>query len=139
MDLPLGGGSPVTLIDLKKGERLPGVPRHIATASIGYGWSLSDALKLSTQIDASYRGAATSDFPGTIVRYARIAPFALVNASISLEGPNWTASLFVANIADQRGETAGNFSTYDQGLLGSHRNVTKPRTVGLRLRYSFGN
>lgn len=138
-DLPLGGGPPVTLINLKRGERLPGVPQHTATASLGYGWKLSDSTTISTQVDASYRGEATSDFPGSVVRYARIAPFALVNASISLEKSDWSASLFIANIADERGETAGNFTTYDQGLLGSHRNVTRPRTFGIRLRYNFGS
>jgi outer membrane receptor protein involved in Fe transport len=136
----LAFGTPVPLITINRGDRLPGVPKHTLTGLVGYGLELRDDMLGRVQVDASYRSDAVTYFPGDPVSFANIDGFAVVNAQLSLEkNDKWKATLFAENVFDVLGATAGNFSTFELGVLGSHRFVIRPRTVGIRLSFDFGN
>lgn len=144
LDLPLDAQSstppaaPIVAVSLAKGDKLPGVPPHTVTGLLAYGAEVGGNLILRGQVDGSYRSRTFASFPG-LIEYGRVSGFALVNLQLSLERRDrWTATAFVDNVGDVLGATAGAFTTYGEGALGSHRFVVRPRTVGVRLRYAIG-
>lgn len=111
-------------IEVRPGDRLPGVPRHRATASFDYhkpGWTLgADLQAVSGQIlfgDEANRVAPTRPYL-----------VAGVSGSVMLG----KVSLFgaVANLFDARFATFGTFSPTDQIALGEAPGASNPRSLG---------
>jgi iron complex outermembrane receptor protein len=117
------------------GDRLPGVSKQQATLALDYSQPLAADRDFHARIDASYRSdfwsalphsASAEDLPG----------FTLVNARAGFGfGKNWRADAYVDNLTNQ--EAATSVSTvpgppHDRALF-----VSRPRTIGIDLNYSY--
>jgi iron complex outermembrane receptor protein len=142
-------GDPVCLLaSLNAGARLPGVPKNTLTAAMDYllplGSAGSGAWSVNFHADGAYRGESNSVIDSTSRSFWVIPSSTIVNASISLAaGASWNYDLFVNNVTDSPGYSGGRGTAQDpitlQPLpnLTATRVVTRPRTIGLRLRYRF--
>jgi iron complex outermembrane receptor protein len=117
------------------GERLPGVSKQQVTAALEYSVPINDNREFHAHLDASYRSdfwtalpqsPSATDLPG----------FTLVNARAGLGfGKTWRVDAFVNNLTNQ--EAATSVSTTPGLEHNRAEYVTRPRTVGIQLNYSF--
>jgi outer membrane receptor protein involved in Fe transport len=117
------------------GDRLPGVSKQQATAALDYSVPIAVDREFQARLDASYRSdfwtalphsATATDLPG----------FALLNARAGLGfSKTWRIDAFVTNLTNQ--EAATSVSTTPGPAHDRASYVTRPRTVGLELHYSF--
>ena len=117
------------------GSRLPGVPQHMASVALDYETPLSfwDNTTLGLHLGGSYRSKTRSAFenPNTF----EIDGFSIWNLSATLERDNVRLSLFADNVFDELGITGGIGETI--GPVGQYRYIARPRTIGLRLGFTF--
>jgi outer membrane receptor protein involved in Fe transport len=119
------------------GDRLPGVSKQQGTAALEYSVPVSNEREFHARLDASYRSdfwtalphsATATDLPG----------FALLNARVGLNfAKSWRVDAFVTNLTNQEAPTA--VSTTPGPAHDRADYVTRPRTAGLELNYSFKN
>lgn len=128
---------PTTVIE--SGTTLPNAPRHSAFANLAYTEHLGNSV-LTYAADVSYRGSANSFFreiPSLASdNFQRLGGFAVWGASISWERGPYRLMAFGRNLGSARGttivSTAKLLGERDQG-----QGVITPRTLGVRLLYSF--
>ncbi len=121
---------------IPEGRNLPGVSRHVFNAAVDYSMSEAFGL-LRFHVDGAYRsGQASTISPSSIYNFS-IPSAVLVNARISLEpSPKLNFAFFVRNITNNPDISGG----IDDQLFDNPyrlRNVGRPRTVGIGIRYSF--
>jgi iron complex outermembrane recepter protein len=116
------------------GTPIQDVPRWTTSASIAYRHSLTDQLTFTARADNTYVGSRTDE----TYSINTLPSYDLTNARAGVEGGNWSAVLFVNNLADKRAllnnvtQDAVNLATYNRVA------VSQPRTVGIDLNYRFG-
>jgi iron complex outermembrane recepter protein len=142
-------GQPVCLLTaLPAGARLPGVPKNTATGGIDYQVPLpvvdSDGWSLNFHVDASFRGAAGAVIDPTSRSYWVIPSSTLANGTVTLFAPSHMSyDLFVNNATNSPGYSGGRGTAQDPATLlplpnlFATRVVTRPRTFGIRIHYSF--
>jgi iron complex outermembrane recepter protein len=117
------------------GDRLPNVSKQQGTLALDHSQPLANDRDFHARIDASYRSdfwtalphsPSATDLPG----------FALVNARAGLGfSKTWRVDAFVNNLTNQ--EAATSVSTVPGPAHERANYVSRPRTVGLELNYSF--
>jgi outer membrane receptor protein involved in Fe transport len=116
------------------GTPIQDVPRWTASASIAYRHSLTDQLAFTARADNTYVGSRTDE----TFAINTLPSYDLTNARAGIEGDNWSAVLFVNNVADKRAllndvtQDAVNIPTYNRIA------VSQPRTAGIDISYRFG-
>ena len=116
------------------GTPIQDVPRWTASASIAYRHSLTDRLAFTARADNTYVGSRTDE----TFAINTLPSYDLTNARAGIEGDNWSAVLFVNNVADKRAllndvtQDAVNIPTYNRIA------VSQPRTAGIDISYRFG-
>lgn len=127
---------------LPAGTKLPGVSQDVVNASVEYtlpathlgdgGWTWKYRL------DGSYRSAQNSNInPQSFYEFTIPSAF-IGNARVSLESKaGFSYSAYVQNITNNADVTGGEFGQEFASLY-RLRNVGRPRTFGLAIRYSFG-
>lgn len=123
------------------GTNLPGVSRNVFNASVDYNVparSIGDgSWSWRVHVDGSYRSSESSNInPASIYQFVIPSAF-LANARLSLDAKDKISySLFIRNITNNPDITGG---INDQEFNNPYRlrNVGRPRTVGLGLRYQF--
>jgi iron complex outermembrane recepter protein len=116
------------------GTPIQDVPRWTASASIAYRHSLTDQLAFTARADNTYVGSRTDE----TFAINTLPSYDLTNARAGIEGGNWSAVLFVNNVADKRAllndvtQDAVNIPTYNRIA------VSQPRTAGIDISYRFG-
>jgi iron complex outermembrane receptor protein len=118
------------------GTRLPGVPRSQASLGADYRRPVSAAYTLIAHADTAYRSAMSVALPGSLGGSATIPGFWMSNANVGVEHEGWKAILYVDNLSNTRGVT----TIIPLAAEGSRQDVnwlSRPRTVGIRLRYKF--
>ncbi len=127
----------------ESGEQLPGAPKHTLTASLD--WYTSNLMGRDIDgllnINMSYRDQANTELRGgSAAPVPVIDDFMIVNASFSLESGRWRAALFADNIFEERGVSATKETLYPGDALNefAYEHVTRPRTIGLKFSYAFG-
>jgi iron complex outermembrane recepter protein len=128
-----------TLITASRGDQLPYVPRHALSAAVNYSHKFRPGLAMDANVNAAYRSEVRTQLNETAVGYRVLSGFTTVNASVGVEiGSNWRVHLFVNNIGNVRGVMAAGpqLRLFD---LPEYRleYVTRPRTVGLGLQYTY--
>ena len=132
-------------VDALDGDRLAGTPeqqfafelRHQRT--LNRGWDL----------DISYGVTATSDVltkVGMRNNGEVLGGYSVHAASISVSRNQWQATLYADNLTDKFAETSVRLDPSSIRSVGPNgfdvrryfRNVLRPRTIGLELRYSIG-
>jgi outer membrane receptor protein involved in Fe transport len=116
------------------GTPIQDVPRWTTSASIAYRHSLNDQLTFTARADNTYVGSRTDE----TFSINTLPSYDLTNARAGIEGQNWSAVLFVNNVADKRAllndvtQDAVNLPTYNRIA------VSQPRTAGIDISYRFG-
>lgn len=117
------------------GNRLPGVSRQQATAAVDYGVPFGADREFRAHLDAAYRSDFWTSLPSSPTA-ANLPGFLLLNARAGVGFARaWRADAFINNITNQ--EAATSVST-QPGLPHNRADfVSRPRTIGLQLNYSF--
>jgi len=122
----------------RPGERLPDVPKINGSAGVQFNFNLGSTWTAFLRADYVHVGDVRVKFPTP-------TPTDPFNAVVVTEDAFDTASLrlslqrgplgldvFGNNLTDERGVVGT-----DQPSFGSHENITRPREVGVEMRYSF--
>lgn len=137
-------GAPVDIISTQAGDPLPSGPEDTLTFALDYSHDapILDDWQLRWHVNGFYRSETTSGLvsllPGDPQPF-EIDGFAVWDASLNLQSNRKAVSIsmYIENIGNERAETGG----VDQNFAGpraAYFFVGRPRTVGLRLNYSFG-
>ena len=126
-----------TLIDagFNPGTAIQDVPQWTSSASIAYRHSLMDQLAITARADNTYVGSRTDE----TYSINELPSYDLTNIRAGLDGGRWSAVLFMNNVADKRAllnnitQDAVNLPTFNRVA------VSQPRTVGVDMKYRFGN
>ena len=111
---------------------MPNVPEHGFAVAGEYRIPLNADRQLSLNVDGSYRsGIETTTIPSETYD-----GFWRVSASATLFSNAWSASLFVDNLTNDEGITGGLGPTL-AAARSARAYVTRPRTIGLRLKYEI--
>jgi iron complex outermembrane receptor protein len=139
-----GGTGPTdteTIFKIPSGARLPGVPQNTATFGIDYTIPAAvlpnENLTLLLHADGAYRSSANGALDVTSVYFWKVPSSFITNARATLgAGQHTSIDLFANNIT---GDTAYSGGAYAQTIPNPYqfRTVTRPRTVGVTLRYTF--
>lgn len=135
--LPFAGGATGVSTQLFDGNELPGVPEHSLTFGLDYVQPVGQSgWELHWHVDGAFRSDTQSAFNNTNQNFFDVDDFWIWNASLSLDVDNWTGQLFVRNLGNEEGISGGN----DSSLFGPLQQsffVTRPRTIGLSLRFRY--
>ena len=117
------------------GTAIQDVPQWTSSAAIAYRHSLMNQLAITARADNTYVGSRTDE----TYSINELPSYDLTNIRAGLDGGRWSAVLFMNNVADKRAllsnitQDAVNLPTYNRVA------VTQPRTVGIDMKYRFGN
>ena len=130
------------------GTRLPLTARLKANTRLRYEWEFSNGMKANVQGVVTYEGKRRRDlrdFENGI--YGNMASYALVDTSAGVSRGRWNVELYVKNLFDARGQLAKGIQCLEStcgdpagdtargGII--YTNVTRPRTIGLRIGRKF--
>jgi outer membrane receptor protein involved in Fe transport len=117
------------------GNRLPGVSRQQGTVAVDYGVPFGATREFHAHLDAAYRSDFWTSLPSSPTA-ADLPGFVLLNARAGWGfAHSWRIDAFMNNMTNQ--EAATSVST-EPGLEHNRADfVSRPRTVGLELNYSF--
>jgi outer membrane receptor protein involved in Fe transport len=117
------------------GDRLPNVSRQQGTVAIDHTQTLGNGREFHARIDASYRSDFWTALPHS--PFATDLPgFVLLNARAGIGfDAHWRADLYANNITNQ--EAATSVSTVPGPAHDRANFITRPRTIGVELNYSF--
>jgi iron complex outermembrane receptor protein len=114
------------------GAPLPGTPKSTAAAAIEYGHVPVGNGELRFAVDAYYRSALLPALSATI---PSVPGYTLVGARIGYSLPHWITTLYVDNLTNQVG--VNSYTDPVQWGKNYQALVSRPRTVGLTVSYSF--
>ncbi len=109
-------------------------PKWTGSASLAYRHELNDKLAVTARVDSTYVGSRTDE------TYAinTLPSYDLTNIRAGVESKNWSAVVFVNNVANKRAllndvtQAAENLATFNRIA------VSQPLTAGIDLNYRFG-
>jgi outer membrane receptor protein involved in Fe transport len=112
-------------------ERVPDAPENNASLGAQYNFAVT----------ASWSGFARADLVhvGNVITVVGVSDrvrqdaFELLNLRLGFERDAWAAELYGRNVTDERGVLTTNSNT----SLGINQTLTRPREVGIELRYVF--
>ena len=121
---------------IPSGTPLPGVSKNVVTAAIDHTLNLSSGA-LTFHIDGAYRSSQSAYIAQDSAYNWTIPSSFLGNARITFapHGP-LEYSGFVYNFTDNPGYSGGQY-VQNEVNYARYRNVTRPRTYGLGIRYRF--
>ena len=139
--IDLIGSGPGVLRTIDDGSPLPSVPENSVTLNADYEHtaftSILPGSTLHWNVNGSFRDDAQSDFDPVTVASFDMDSFWIWNASVKLQTEgNWSANLFVRNLFNEEGVTGGLSSAFATDKSSGFF-VSRPRTVGLGISYSF--
>jgi iron complex outermembrane receptor protein len=121
-----------------KGARLPLTPEWNGSIGLEYH---SNAQVLNAQpfvrFDYSYVGSSFNSLEGieSVVRFTPVElqdSYQILDLRVGLETEDWSGSLYVDNLTDERADL---FRNNRWGV--QRQSVNRPRTIGIQLRYNF--
>ena len=113
------------------GLEVQDVPKMTSNASLSYRVPLSNGMTFVSRIEDTY---VSSREEVTFALFT-IPSYQLANARAGVEGDNWSAMLFVNNLADKLAEISNAYQI-NVGIATFQRaTVAPPRTIGLELSY----
>ena len=110
------------------GEKVYGKPDWQASLALSGNYPLANGMEWGWRTSVAYRDAVST---GGNPLLAELPSYTLLDASISLSGDRWMASMYSQNLTDERYETAT--SPEGRNLL----YTGKPRSIGVRLSYDL--
>ena len=127
----------------RKGKPLPGVSKNRFNASADWSFAAGSG-RLGLHLDASYQSASQNSLSASPRFSATLPAFTVWNASASYSMRDWTATLWLKNLANTRGVTGVYTTAYmgtspAQHFFGNDSKAitTMPRTLGATFTYRF--
>jgi iron complex outermembrane recepter protein len=117
------------------GERLPEVPKINGSAGVQFNFSLGTTWSGFLRADYVHVGSVRVKFPAADPADAVVLTqdaFDTANLRLSFQRGPLGLDLFGTNLSDERGIV----NTGDPDF-GARESITRPREVGVELRYSF--
>lgn len=125
-------------INVVDGDRIPGIPEWSLSGSIDYTMPIDADLEAFFHLDGRYTGSSPADTTAIAkANNLELDAYSVFNGRVGVETEGgFRASVFVQNIADERGEV--NTSIAD-GLTPARLRTTiiTPRTFGVQLAQEF--
>ena len=118
------------------GTRLPGVPENQLSLGADYAQPVAAKYSIIAHADTAYRSEVPVALPGSLGGSVIVPGFWMSDASAGLQHESWRVVLYLDNAFNARGVTTAIPAT----AVGARHDVnwlSRPRTGGLRLRYSF--
>ena len=113
-----------------EGEELAFAAEFQATINARYEWDLASGKIAHVMLNGSYSDEVDTDI--VAANSITLDSWSLWNFTTGVSDEQWTAELYVENLADERAEMSGN-AIFNRSRI----NVARPRTVGLRFAYDF--
>jgi len=138
-DVAIPSPPPFPPLNAPSGTQIPGVPEFTFNAAVDYYFPAFSGLNGMLHADYNYYGSTFTGLlnatggPNSIKNPA----FNLVNLRAGLEGEHWQAAVYVSNLFDERPLTALCCTDLFGLGLGNFFAVTRPRTIGVSIRYRF--
>jgi outer membrane receptor protein involved in Fe transport len=117
-------------VNIRKGDRVTGVPENTLAASATYRWPLTAALNAFVFGQAQY----TSDQVDVINNAVPSDDVTLLGARLGVEGRAWGVYLSGENLSDEN--AASSYTSQINGVV-MPAVRPRPRTVGLNMSYRF--
>jgi iron complex outermembrane recepter protein len=126
------------------GTRLPGSADHTFSAALQYEQQFQGNLRWRSNIGVYYQDE-TENVINQSARFKQtLDDFSIINASSSLEGDVWTATLWVRNLTDEAGVTGvykeeymGTDPAQNYYGNGAKQLYSQPRTIGISIGYRY--
>ncbi|MEJ8566572.1 TonB-dependent receptor [Elongatibacter sediminis] len=128
----------------REGTKLPGLSEHTLNATVDHAFNLSNGWEWRNRITGYWQ----SEMENSVLPSPRfnqtLDDFAIVDFSSTLAINHWAVTLFVKNLFNEDG-IVGVFKEQYMGTdpaqnyfgNGSKELISRPRTVGVNLRYDF--
>jgi outer membrane receptor protein involved in Fe transport len=114
------------------GSALPGTPKSTAAAALEYGHLQVGPGELRFAVNAHYQ---SSQIPALSATIPTVGGYTMLGARMGYSWAHWQSSLYVENLTNEVGVNSytdpSQWGRYYQAL------VSRPRTVGLTVAYSF--
>jgi outer membrane receptor protein involved in Fe transport len=119
------------------GKQLPGAPKNSFNATAWYETTIHSDMDMTLMLNGSYRSDRTSQIVESLD--VAIDDYWMWNASAALGKNAWTARLYVNNITDEEGYMSAYSTANTSGHWGERAYAlrSKPRTIGVNVRYNF--
>lgn len=122
-----------------KGDRLPGSPRHSASANVAYSHELENGDNIELSFNANYKGDLVTALTSIGQTNPVIEGYWTLDANAMWARGPWSLSIFARNLLDERHvlmvDTRAEFGSL--GALDDLTHVNRPRTLGAQLRYQW--
>ena len=113
-----------------EGSELAFAPEVQATINARYEWDLSSGKIAHVMLNGSYSDEVNTDI--VAANSTTLDSWYLWNFTTGISDDQWTAEIYVENLADERAEISGN-AIFNRDRI----TVARPRTLGLRFAYDF--
>jgi outer membrane receptor protein involved in Fe transport len=113
-----------------EGDELAFAPEFQATITARYEWDLASGKITHVMLNGSYSDEVNTDIVAD--NSITLDSWSLWNFTTGISDEQWTAELYVQNLADERAEISGN-AIFNRSRV----TVARPRTIGLRFAYDF--
>jgi iron complex outermembrane recepter protein len=101
-----------------------------ATINARYEWDLASGKIAHVMLNGSYSDEVNTDI--VAANSTTLDSWSLWNFTTGISDEEWTAEVYVENLADERAEISGN-AIFNRDRI----TVARPRTIGLRFAYAF--
>ena len=114
------------------GTPLPGTPKSSLAINLEYGHIPLVGGELSFAVNAHYQSALLPALSATV---PTVPGYTMIDTRVRYDSVHWAASVYVDNLTDNLGIT----SYSDPAIFGNRFQaiVSRPRTVGMTVSYSF--
>jgi len=111
------------------------VPRASASATLAYTTTVLNDYKLTARATANYTGQTYDEAYNFAIS---LPAYTIANARLILTKDNWSANLFVDNLANKVAEMTSNNTSFQFNIPQLVRYTTnQPRTFGTQINYKF--
>lgn len=115
-------------------QRLPTVPYLKASAAIRYEWPVFAEYRAYAQYDHSHTGSMQSSLDSNARSLQPAYDIGSLRFGVDQADGRWSAEAYVSNVTNERAVVFINTYLYDSRIT-----TNAPRSVGLRLKYRFGD
>jgi outer membrane receptor protein involved in Fe transport len=113
-----------------EGDDLAFAPEFQATLNARYEWDMASGRLAHVMLNGSYSDEVNTDI--VAANSITLDSWSLWNLAVGLTDQQWSAEVYVENLADERAEISGN-AIFNRSRI----TVARPRTLGLRFAYDF--
>jgi iron complex outermembrane recepter protein len=128
------------LLSGSAGEQMPGSPKTSVSAALIYDINLSPGYLLTISPNAVYRSPMALQVAPSVgtTTIQHSSSYQIVNLSIALTHGSWRTTLYSTNLLDKQEILAPPSQPNQFENLTNDYLVNPPRTIGLRVAYTFG-